>query len=219
MLTEPDATTIQMRITRNEQVGDNTVIDSSTTSSEMVRHAFRLLKQDAYYDKMDLFLRANIAEYEAGGAFVSRLDTLALVLDELRKDSPSPMSEVAIKKWLEQVDFRLLPKSVEFPMPPKSSNDSAAQSARLISNMRTAERYIIKQDGGVQYFIYAPVELYILSTLWCMLVGVDLDYALDVGCLGNRLEIDSQGVFTLPRGRRVLFVWGSCLHVEASHQR
>ncbi len=172
------------------------MIGSHTASSEMVEHAYRLLKQDVYYDKMDLFLRANIAEYEASGKFTQRQDALAGVVDELRQASPSPKAKAEIQKWLQEVDFRLLPKSVEFPRAPHKQSDLAAQSPRLISNVRTAERYIIKQDGGVQYLIYAPVELYILSTLWCLLVGVELDRKLGDGCLGNRMETDSEGQAT-----------------------
>lgn len=35
---------------------------SSMPSSELVQLAYRLLKQDTYYDKMDLFLRRNFIQ-------------------------------------------------------------------------------------------------------------------------------------------------------------
>jgi len=35
--------------------------DSSIPSSDLVQLAYRLPKQDTYYDKMDMFLRANVA--------------------------------------------------------------------------------------------------------------------------------------------------------------
>lgn len=168
------------------------MINGCTTSSVMVHRAYLHLKQDIYYDKMDLFLRANIAEYEGGGKFSQRQKALTVVVNELRQGSPSPKSKATIRRWLKQVDFKLLPKSVVFPPDTNKTAGSSAQDSRLISNVRTAERYIIKQDGGVQYFIYAPVELYILSTLWCMLVGSELDQLLDIGCFGNRMEPISQ---------------------------
>lgn len=41
----------------------------NTSSYDLVRKAYRLLKQDAYYDNMDLLLRANAAAYEASDLF------------------------------------------------------------------------------------------------------------------------------------------------------
>ncbi len=35
------------------------------SSSDLVHMAYRLLKEDTYYDKKDLFLRVNVAAYEA----------------------------------------------------------------------------------------------------------------------------------------------------------
>ena len=39
---------------------------------DLVHLAYRLMKQDTYYDKMDLFVRANVAAYEASGSFQKR---------------------------------------------------------------------------------------------------------------------------------------------------
>ncbi len=74
-------------------------MNADTSSSDFVRQAYRLLKQDSYYDKMDLFLRANVADCEASGLFQKRQDTLATIADELRKGTPSPKSQRAIKAW------------------------------------------------------------------------------------------------------------------------
>jgi hypothetical protein len=43
--------------------------------------ANRLLKQDTYYDKMDLFLRANVVAYEASDSYQKRQDALATIVD------------------------------------------------------------------------------------------------------------------------------------------
>ena len=76
--------------------------DSSMPSSDLVQLTYRLLNQDTYYDKMDLFLRANVAAYEASDSFQKRQDTLATIVDELRKGAPSPKSQRAIKAWQER---------------------------------------------------------------------------------------------------------------------
>ena len=77
-------------------------MNTNIPSSELIRTAYRLLKQDTYYDKMDLFLRANVAAYEASDPFQKRQDALATIVDELRKGAPNPKSQRAIKVWQER---------------------------------------------------------------------------------------------------------------------
>ncbi len=162
-----------------------------TSASALVHHAYRLLKQDTYYDKMNLFRRARIADYEAGGRFNDRQILLSELVDDLRKGKPSQKSQQTIQMWLDNIYYRLLPKSVEDTNQKSLRNSQDIDTPRLISNVRTAEKYFINKDGGVQYFIDAPVELYILSTIWCMIVGPELDRILDEGCFGNRLDRES----------------------------
>lgn len=71
-------------------------------SSDLVPLAHRLLKQDTYYDNKDLFLRANVSVYEASASFQKWQDALATIVDELRKGTPSPKSQRAIKAWQER---------------------------------------------------------------------------------------------------------------------
>ncbi|MCK4236374.1 MAG: hypothetical protein KAX38_04595 [Candidatus Krumholzibacteria bacterium] len=57
-------------------------MNANTPLSRLVHLAYRLLKQESYYDKMDLFLHANITDYEESDAFRQRQDTLATIIDE-----------------------------------------------------------------------------------------------------------------------------------------
>lgn len=50
-------------------------MNAGTYSSDLIHLAYRLLKQDTYYDKMDLFLCANVAAYEESATFQQRQDT------------------------------------------------------------------------------------------------------------------------------------------------
>lgn len=77
-------------------------MNADTSSSDLVHLAYRLLKQDSYYDKMDLFLRANVAAYEACDTFQQRRDALAVIVDELRKGASNPKSQRATKAWQER---------------------------------------------------------------------------------------------------------------------
>lgn len=162
-------------------------MNSGTSSSDLLHLAYRLLKQDAYYDKMDLFLRANIATYESSDSFYQRQNTLTTIVNELRDGTASPKSRNTIDGWLKKIKFRLLPKSVELSTEHSKPNNIPGTSPGFISNVRTADKYLVR-EGGVQYFIDAPIELYLLSTVWCVIVGPELDNELDIGCFGNRLE-------------------------------
>jgi hypothetical protein len=73
-------------------------MNAGISSHDLVYQACRLLKQDTYYDKMDLFLSANVAAYE----FQKRQDALATIVDELHKGAPSPKSRRAINAWQER---------------------------------------------------------------------------------------------------------------------
>ena len=171
-------------------------MNAQTSSHELVRRAYRLLKQDTYYDKMDLFRRANLAAYETdetNETFEQRQSRLASVVDDFRKGEPSTETKECLSRWLGEVSFRLLPKSVILPDTQDKAETHSKNQARLISNVRTAEQYEFARQGGVQHFFYAPIELYILSTLWCIFVGQPLDDQLDEGCFGNRLETAPDG--------------------------
>jgi hypothetical protein len=77
-------------------------MNASISSYDLVHLAYRFLKQDTYYDKMDLFQRVNVAAYEASDPFQKRQDALATIVDGLHKGTPSPKSQRAIKAWQER---------------------------------------------------------------------------------------------------------------------
>jgi hypothetical protein len=60
-------------------------MNADTFSSDLVHLAYHLLKPNAYYDKMDLFLRANVTAYEVGDLFRERQAMLTTIVGELRK--------------------------------------------------------------------------------------------------------------------------------------
>jgi len=74
-------------------------MNASTSSSDFVCQASRLLKQDYYYDKRDLFLRANLADYETEDERYKRQGVLATIVNELRNGIPSQKSQRAIKAY------------------------------------------------------------------------------------------------------------------------
>ena len=120
-------------------------MNASTSSSDLNHLAHRLLKQDTYYDKMGLFLRAYVAVYEASDPFQKRQEALATIVDELRKGASSLKSQQAIKAWLKHVKFRLLPKSVALPSAHEKQNPATGTKLYLISSkwiVETAKRRV-----------------------------------------------------------------------------
>ena len=49
-------------------------MNADTLSFYFVRQTYHQLKRDFYYDKVDLFLRTNVAAYEGSGSFQKRQD-------------------------------------------------------------------------------------------------------------------------------------------------
>ena len=76
-------------------------------SSEHIEIAYRKLKRLVYYDKTDLNLRLNLAEFECEAGFEERLFAIKQVVN-----SGDPLKEALFQKWLEKIDFRVIPKSL-----------------------------------------------------------------------------------------------------------
>lgn len=165
---------------------------------EKVHHLYRLLIRDYYYDYVNLFARRQLAEYENSGEFESDIEKLLYLLE-------SPESEKAkdiLNVWLDNVDFRLLPKKVVLPQDFQrkqkiteevfdNKKESAIKNSEndfnvFISNLRTSKEYYLTD---IHYFAHVPIPLLLISMLWVVTVGVLLDQEIDKHCFGNRLNL------------------------------
>jgi hypothetical protein len=91
-------------------------MNAGTSSSDLIHLvAYRLLKQDSYCDKMDLFLSGNVAAYEASDPFQKRQDALATIVDWLHRGTPSPKSLRAINGWQERDYATIIPMARKIP--------------------------------------------------------------------------------------------------------
>ena len=79
-----------------------------TCSADLGHLAYRLLKHDIYYHKMDLFLRADIAAYEAGDSLQQRQERdYATIIAMARKVPPKILQEDSkILMWHDQAVTR-----------------------------------------------------------------------------------------------------------------
>lgn len=142
---------------------------------EDIKTAYRKFKWYVYYDKTDLFLRRNLAEFECDLSVDNRLNAIKKVVN-----SDDPLNEKRFKKWCNEITFRIVPKSIETVDFCNCNDDKG----RFISNVTTDKAYRIDK---VNYFFDGPIELHIISVLWIMYEGRLLDGQLGKECSGARL--------------------------------
>jgi len=142
-------------------------------TAKQVQTAYRKLKRLVYYDKTDLRLRQRLAEFECGQTFKSRLSDVEKVLN-----TRDPVKQSIFQTWLNQIDFRIVPKSLT-PDPPDEGK------GKFLSNVTSAK---VLEVDKVNYFFDGPIELHLIAVLWIMVEGWLLDSQLGAECYGSRLE-------------------------------
>lgn len=151
-------------------------------TKDVLKQAYLYLKSYSYHENLNFFLRQKIAEFECD-SFDERIGELFRLL-RLKNFTKSS----AFREWLESIDCRVLPKSVNGP---EDKNGNGRKNGLFISNVTTSSEYLAR----VNYFIIAPVELHIVEVLWCLVVGPLMEEGLEECCYGNRLH-DSAKNFT-----------------------
>lgn len=141
-----------------------------------IETAYRKLKSYVYYDKTDLVLRERLAKFECLKTFEERLLTVQEVADRT-----GPSSDSRFKKWLSQVDFRIVPKRLK----PQRPGDDPARDGKFITNVTSAPKIEVE---AVNYFFDGPIELHLIAVLWLMREGRYLDAQLLPECCGSRLS-------------------------------
>lgn len=152
---------------------------------ELVETAYRKLKQDIYFDHVDHFLRARLAWFEGTSGLEEKLRMIATGLSYEMQGNEDVRSWLSLGNEREGkgIRFRIFPKRVILP----DEDVGKDSSGRFISNTREAQSYNLSK---VDYLIDAPIHVHVISVLWCMIVGRKLDFKLDLGCFGNRLDLD-----------------------------
>lgn len=141
---------------------------------DRVKVAYKKLKQMVYFEKHPLTLRRRLAEFECDGDFEKRLRLVAKIAG-----ANNPHETAEFKAWLEDIDFDLIPKSVESPV--KYDDDQGS----FVSNVTNGPLHKISK---VNYMFDGAVELHLLSVLWLMVEGPEYDHILSQHCWGSRLH-------------------------------
>lgn len=161
---------------------------------EQVEIAYRKLKSYVYYDKTDLRLRKRLAEFECDPDFEKNLAAVHAVVNSRR-----PSRHRYFRKWLQDVDFRVVPKKIVWGAKESDSGEST-NNGKYITNVTSANSIDVEK---VNYFFDGPIELHLVAVLWIVQEGRFLDAQLGSECCGSRLatslhhgeEDDSFGIF------------------------
>lgn len=150
-------------------------------SKEIIQQVYLYLKGYAYYENLNLFLKNRIAAFEFGDIDIA-FEEICEVLN-----SDDPVSHQHFIKWIELIEFHLLPKSIVRPEEKNQNehNNPESKNGLFLSNVTESKKY---ECPKVNYLINAPVELHILDVLWCLIVGPALEEELTQDCYGNRLH-------------------------------
>ena len=138
-----------------------------------LKQAYTFLKNFAYFENINLFLKQKVADFEFD--LLKSEKSFSSIAQELFIEGND--EESLFETLLSQIDFKLFAKDVE------ATNSS--DSKGFITNERNAESYNVKR---VNYFFDGPTELWLIDVLWTLYVGPILDQKLTKDCYGNRLK-------------------------------
>ncbi|TXI27221.1 MAG: hypothetical protein E6Q60_10425 [Nitrosomonas oligotropha] len=147
----------------------------SLIQDDIIKIAYKKLKQMVYYEKTHLFLRKRLAEFECTEDFEERLRIIDTVIN-----TKAPTKEKAFQDWLNEINFVLLPKGVS-----GIDSQSGKDKGTYVTNVTSQENYKIEK---VNYIFDGPIELHIIAVLWLMIEGPKIDGELARNCMGSRLH-------------------------------
>jgi hypothetical protein len=144
------------------------------TARELIKIAYKKLKQVVYFDKGQLVLRKHLAEFECSVEFEQRLETVAKVIS-----SEGAASSKEFLEWLEEIGFDLVPKGV------KGHSKDSKDKGTFVTNLTSSKKYTVEK---VNYLFNGPIELHLLAVLWLMTEGKEYDQTLSAHSMGSRLH-------------------------------
>ncbi len=140
-------------------------------TKDIVVSAYNCLKSYAYYENLNFFLKEEIAQFE---------DSLYDEKIEKVVDFFENNNDINFNEWLNKIDVELLPKIIDSHLDIEQTS-----GALFLSNNKTSDEYKV---GAVNYLIVAPIEIYLIETLWSIFVGSMLDDKFSDSVYGNRIS-------------------------------
>lgn len=121
-------------------------------TKDIVINCYRKFKSYVYYSSNLQYLKEKIAEFESESSKMT--NSFTTITDLLVNNSVEIWND-----WLKQIKYKVFPKISSL------ENNTNTQ---IVSNESSFNDIIINK---VNFFIDAPIEVYIVDTLWTVLVG------------------------------------------------
>lgn len=153
---------------------------------EQIEDAYRRLKHFIYYDNNFLHYRMKIAEFESGLDEDER-DLSISIIDMRLSQLCSRLNEtdLNIEDWLEKIAVFPIPKSVSQNKDEGLNNDKKdCQESTIIHNAQP-DGIIVEK---VTWLIDVPIEIHIISVLWTLQFGYELQSKYKKSNFGNLLQ-------------------------------
>lgn len=154
----------------------------------MVKKAYLALKNYAFRESFNLFLKSSLAQFEKN--LVSQgVNTDYSRLEEFFHNFAGQISKSdyyyseAFTRLLNQIHIRVIPK--KFSLEPFQEFSEPPNELKFFTNNKQANQYYVKKFS---YIIEAPIELHLIDILWSMTIGGVFDASLSEDCYGNRLD-------------------------------
>lgn len=126
------------------------MFDNNADTFKMVSGAYKKLKSYYFYDKSILFMKKKIATFE------SDRTNFQLILDQIT-DNLNVQNIDYFNNLLDELDFKILPKKFK----------ATEINSDVITNYVDRNKEIQR----INFFLDLPVQLYIIDTLWLLLIG------------------------------------------------
>lgn len=139
-------------------------------TKDIVISAYNCLKSYAYYENLNFYLKSEVARFE-NNQFNKNVNR---VVEFFENDNDF------FTKWLDKIEVELLPKKIDSHL-----DFQQGSGALFLSNNKTSDEYKV---SAVNYLIVAPVEIYLIETLWSIFVGSMLDDGFSDSVYGNRIS-------------------------------
>ena len=150
---------------------------------EDIQEAYQKLKTHVYYDSHNLNIRVKLAEFESMNTTDSIDKFLIDLLEKINNDK--------IDNYLKDIKKYILPKKISRRSKINSDNELNCLNNIVRNDESALSNEIIISDKHYNFYIDAPIELYLLDILWIMKEGCFLiDENIKKDCYGNTLVFE-----------------------------
>ena len=115
-------------------------------TTQHIQIAYRKLKRSVYYEKTDLNLRLRLARFECDPNFEENL----LIVKNLINGS-SPAKNPIFKKWLNEINFRIVPKKL------KDNENTATKNGtpggKFIKSAKIKTNIVFVKNSNLYHFL------------------------------------------------------------------